>query len=73
MQKKEIIWQSKVNADLLSESFYEQLGLENADLPPTEQPFYYDLDVEVSLLNAGCPKGSSSFPSKRAIIPKRMT
>ena len=70
MQKKEIIWQSKVNADILSESFYEQLGLENADLPPTEQPFYYDLDVEVSLLNAGMSERIQQFSFKTSYYSK---
>lgn len=52
MKEKEIIWQSKVKADIFSPEFYEQLGLEDAELPSTEQPFYYTLDIEVSVLNA---------------------
>lgn len=49
MKQKETIWQSNVQADIFSPDFYAQLGLENTELPPKDQPFYYDLDVTVSL------------------------
>lgn len=49
MKGKPILWQSKKQADIFSPHFCEQLRLEDVDLSPKEQPFYYDLEIQVPL------------------------
>ena len=49
MEEKEIIWQKAFQADIFAPDFCKQLRLEQAVLPPTEKPFYYNLDIQVPL------------------------
>lgn len=72
MKEKEIIWQSKVQADILSPDFYEQLGLENIELPSTEQLFYYTLDIEVSALNALVEERVKNYDFRERSIRKSL-
>ena len=51
MEEKEIIWQERFQADIFSLDFYKQLRLEQIKLPPTEQSFYYNLDIQVPLMS----------------------
>ena len=50
---KNIIWESKVNADLFDPEFPMQLQIDPATLPPKEQSFFYELKVKVSVQTAG--------------------
>lgn len=47
MEEKEIIWQERFRADLFAPDFCNQLRLEQEVLPLVEQPFYYNLDIQV--------------------------
>lgn len=49
MEEKEIIWQESFQADILAPNFCKQLKLEQSTLPPVEQSFYYNMDIQVPL------------------------
>ena len=68
----EILWQTKVRADILSPDFTEQLGLENAELPSTEQPFYMNLDVTISLATSAMAGKIESYRC-RQLCNQRIT
>lgn len=76
MEEKEIIWQKAFQADIFAPDFCNQLKLEQVKLPPTEQPFYYNLDIQMPFVplrqmerieayllqnSPGCREGEDKF------------
>lgn len=51
MENNTIAWHIEVHADIFSKDFCEQLHLDRIELPPVNQPFYYDLGIWVSSIN----------------------
>ena len=59
---KEAVWEATVEADILNPAFLEQLALEKFDMPQADDNFYYDLDIQFSLVKREFLALNDKFP-----------